>query len=141
MPPDISDESVMMRWMHLEISRINDGIVAERKTLTRLLREERPCSLTKGGKEHRYDQAVLADLEKKLTRDIQDKLLLPILFFFDSSVSDSAFLADGNALLALQALGELSGLRTMRDGRLWVGRAIVYSLIRKYPTVIQIAMR
>ncbi len=141
MRPDVSDESVMMRWMHLEISKINDGIVAERKTLARLLQEERPCSMTKGGKEHRYDRAVLSEMGNKIPGEIQEKLLLPILFFFDSSVSDSAFLADETALHALQLLGEFSDLRTMRDGRLWVGRAIVYSLIRKYPTLVQIAMR
>ena len=141
MRPDVSDESVMRRWMHLEISRINDGLVADRKTLARLLGEDRPVSMTKAGREHRYDPAVLAELGKKVPREIQEKLLLPILFFFDSSVPDSAFLTDETALRALQEIGELSDLRTMRDGRLWVGRAIAYSLIRRYPSVVQIAMR
>jgi uncharacterized protein (UPF0216 family) len=49
--PRITDESVLSRWMSLEMGRINQGIVEVRKTLAELLREETPASVTKDGKE------------------------------------------------------------------------------------------
>ncbi len=141
MHPRVGDDSVMMRWMQLEISRINEGIVSDRKTLAGLLLESRPASITKGGKEYLFDRATILELGQKVPCVLQKKLALPILFFFDSAVRDSAFLADETALYALQALGELSTLRAIRDGRIWIGRAIVYAIVRRYPTAAQIVMQ
>ncbi len=31
-------------------------------------------------------------------------------------------------------------MREMTDGRLWIGKTIIFDIIRKYPTVIQIVM-
>lgn len=137
----ITDDSILMRWMKLEIGKINDGIVSERKTLARLLVEERPASRTKTGKEHIFDTAVLLNLSEKLPPDIHEKLKLPVIFFSDSKVPDSCYLNDPHALEALQALGELSNMRRMQRGKLWVGKSIAYTIMKKYPTVVQIAMR
>ena len=38
--PRITDESVLTRWMGMEITRINDSIVAVRRSLAELLAEE-----------------------------------------------------------------------------------------------------
>ena len=38
--PSAGDESTLMRWMRLEIGKINNGIVTERKRLSHLLGEE-----------------------------------------------------------------------------------------------------
>lgn len=123
--------------MKLELGRINKGIVSERKTLKDLLQEENPSSLTKGGEEHLYRKDVLQRLEEDLPKEMHGRLRLPILFYFDTEVPDSAYLTDKIAAQALQELGELSPLRTFRDGRLWVSRAIVYAIMQKYPTVVQ----
>ena len=138
--PGISDESVLSRWMSLEMGRINEGIVAVKKPLATLLREETPSSVTRGGKEHRFQIRGLRQLGEGLPEALQHRLLLPILFHFDPDVEDSFLLTDPAAVEALQALGEIGPLRQLREGKLWVGKAIVYALIRKYPTLVQIAM-
>jgi uncharacterized protein (UPF0216 family) len=140
-PSRLPDESVLKRWMAFEMGRINDGIVAERPRLSELLEIAHPSALTRGGKEYVFDRDTLSLLEKKLPVKQQTRLKLPIIFFFDSNVADSCFLTDEAALEALQILGEFSDLRTMTGGKLWVGRAIVYVLMRKYPSLIQIMMR
>ncbi|MDD1711751.1 MAG: DUF61 family protein [Methanoregulaceae archaeon] len=139
--PSIRDEPVLMRWMQLELGRMNDGVVSERKTLAQLLREDRPVSVTKAGKEYRFNREVIARLGEHLPAGIHLRLKLPILFFFDSTVNDSLFLADEPAFRALLHLGELSSLREMEGGRLWVGKPIVFAMMQKYPTIIQVMMR
>lgn len=139
--PGISDESVLKKWMAMEMGRINNGVVTERPRLAGLLESEHPMAITRGGGEHRFDQDTLHLLGRNLLPGLRSRLRLPILFYFDSNVADSCLLTDSAALEALQALGELSSLRTMTEGKLWVGRAIVYTLVRKYPSVIQIMMR
>lgn len=134
------DEPVLRKWMGLEISRINDGVVKERKRLSLLLTEETPSAMTRSGREYLFDRAVLRDLGDTLPPDLHRTLRLPILFYFDMEVSDSCFLDDSSALAAFQVLGDLSPKREMVDGRVWVGRAIVFSLLRKYPTAVQIMM-
>ncbi len=141
MRPDVSDEPVMMRWMQLEISRINDGLVTERKTLSELIEDDAPVSRTKSGKEYRFDRIALREFSKNVPEELRKVLRVPVTFYFDSGVPDSAFLTDERALAAFQAQGDLSELRTMRDGRVWVGRAIVYAITRKYPSLVQISVR
>jgi uncharacterized protein (UPF0216 family) len=139
--PTIRDESVLTRWMQLELGRMNDGVVSQRKTLAQLLREDRPVSVTKAGKEYRFNGDSIACLGEHLPAEIHSRLKIPILFFFDSTVNNSLFLADEPAFRALLYLEEFSPLREMEDGRLWVGKPIVFALMRKYPTIIQIMMR
>ncbi len=137
----MSEDSILMRWMRVEIGKINDGIVSERKTLEHLLSEDRPASRTKAGNEHVFDKDVLRELSEKLPADLQNKLKLPVIFFSDTKVPDSCYLNDPNALEALQILGELSKMRRMQQGKLWVGRSIAYTIMKKYPAAVQIAMR
>jgi uncharacterized protein (UPF0216 family) len=139
--PSVGDESVLMRWMQLELGRMNDGVVSERKTLARLLTEVPPVSVTKAGKEYRFREEMIKYLGEHLPAGIHSQLKLPILFFFDSTVNNSLFLVDEPAFRALLHLGELSPLREMEDCRLWVGKPIVFAMMQKYPTIIQIMMR
>lgn len=138
--PGSTDESVLIRWMRLELDRINAGIVVERKTLARLLREEHPAAKTKGGSVHTFDRNVLEHLGRRLPGILQEKLLLPILFHADMEVRGSVALTDSYAVHALQELGEISALRTIRNGKLWIARPIAYLLARKYPTAVQVMM-
>ncbi len=138
--PSAGDESTLLRWMRLEIGRINDGVVAERKSLSRLLREEHPSSITKGGNRYDFDRDVLLRLEQVLPGELQRRLRLPILFYFDSTVPDSFFLADEAAVQALQSLQEISLLRRMQGGRLWIAKPLVYAIMNRYPTAVQIMM-
>lgn len=138
--PSASDESTLLRWMRLEIGRINDGVVAERKRLSRLLREEQPSSVTKGGSWYDFDRDVLLRMGQAVPEELQRRLRLPILFYFDSTVPDSFFLADEAAVQALQSLREISPLRRMQGGRLWIAKPLVYAIMNRYPTAVQIMM-
>jgi uncharacterized protein (UPF0216 family) len=138
--PKITDDAVLRRWMSLEIGRINEGLAAEQKSLARLLNEEVPTTVTKGGGEYAFDREVIRRLGERLPADLHDRLFLPIIFRFTPDVKESCYLADRAAFLALQTLGELSTMRTMQKGRVWVSRAIVYAMMEAYPTAIQIGM-
>ena len=133
------DDRVLQRWLRLELGRMNDGIVAARPTLAELLERPEPVALTRGGEEYRFDRSVLRLLADRLPGTLQRRLRLPVLFFASSDVPDSVALQDPHAFEALRILGEISGLREFRDGRAWVGRAIGYGLLARYPTAFQFA--
>lgn len=137
-PP--SDDSVLMCWMRTEVTRINEGIVTERKSLSQLLTEERPASRTRTGNEYLFDKEILGLFAEKLPSELHQKLRLPVIFFYSPNVPDSCYLNDPYAFHALQILGDLSGMRRMQQGKLWVGRVIAYSIMKKYPSAVQIAM-
>jgi uncharacterized protein (UPF0216 family) len=138
--PRITEESVLTRWLGMEIARINEGIVSERKTLASLLFDEKPASRTKAGGEYRFDPEILAALGDKLPGDIRQALKLPILFFFNPDIRDSCYLSDEAAVRALVVLGEIGEGRRLAEGRLWVSRAIAFAIARRYPTAIQFTM-
>jgi uncharacterized protein (UPF0216 family) len=138
--PRITDESVLTRWMGMEIARINDSVVSGRKTLSVLLAEESPKAVTKGGGEFTFNREVLSALASRLPGEIRGALKLPLLFFIDVDVRGSCYLADETAVRALQALGDLGEGRKISEGRVWVARAIAFAIARKYPTAVQFAM-
>jgi len=138
--PRITEESVLTRWMGMEARRINDSVVAERKTLAALLAEEDPRGVTRGGSEHRFDRKVLSTLAAGLPERIRNGLQIPILFFVNVDVRDSLYLTDEAAIRALQAHGDLGEGRRLTEGRLWVARAIAYAIARKYPTAVQFVL-
>jgi len=135
--PGITEESVLTRWMGLEIARINDGVVAGRRSLAVLLSEGTPAAVTRGGGEYRFDREVLSALAGRLPGEFRSSLKLPILFFLDMDVRDSCYLADEAAVRALQLLGDLGEGRRLTKGRLWVSRPIAYAIAQRYPTAVQ----
>jgi uncharacterized protein (UPF0216 family) len=137
-PPRITDESVLVHWMGLEIAKMNEGVVSQRKSLAVLLAD--PVSVTKKGETFHFDPSVIATLGKALPEDLQRHLRLPVLFYSSPDVPDSCMCPDETALTALQLLGEVSALRTFEGGRFWVSRPIAYAIMKKYPTVVQIVM-
>jgi uncharacterized protein (UPF0216 family) len=139
-PPRITDESVLARWIGIEIAKMNEGLVHERKPLAALLTEERPSSVTKNGEPYHFDKTVILSLGRSLTEDLHRQLKLPILFFLSPDIPGSCSCPDAYALLALQLLGEVSELRTMQGDRFFVSRPIAYALMKKYPTAVQIVM-
>ncbi|WP_406660395.1 DUF61 family protein [Methanolobus sp. ZRKC3] len=137
--PSINSESTFFKWMRVEMGKINERIVAQRKSLAQLLKEEKPASITKSGEEYLFDREVLVTISEKIPEDMQDRLRLPIIFFSDNRVPDSCYINDEYALKTLQILGELSKLRRMQKGKVWIGKSIAYSITRKYPTIFQIS--
>ena len=73
-PPRITDESVLVRWMGLEIAKMNEGVVTQRKSLAVLLAEKDPLSVTKKGDTYHFDPSVIATLGKVLPEDLQRRL-------------------------------------------------------------------
>jgi uncharacterized protein (UPF0216 family) len=138
--PRPDDEAVMRRWMGMEMKRITDSLVADRKLLATLLTEDKPSATTKGGDPYTFDGAVIRTLGERLPATLHRRLRLPVLFHFSPYVQDSYYLNDENAVDALNLLGEIGELREMREGRLWVGRAIAYAILQRYPTAVQIAV-
>lgn len=137
----MSDESALRRWMGLEMRKINEGVADARVSLAALLMMEKPVTVTKGGQEFRFDRRVLEDIASRLPVTLQKKLRLPVIFYYDMDVPTSCFLSDSVAFEALQEMGELSRERVWEGGRVFVGRAIVFALMRSYPTAFQIMMR
>ncbi|HVN65265.1 MAG TPA: DUF61 family protein [Methanomicrobiales archaeon] len=135
--PRITDESVLTRWMGMEIARINDGVVAGRRSLAELLAEGDTEAVTRGGGEYHFSRETLAALAGRLPGELRAALKLPILFHLDMDVRDSCYLADETATEALRVLGDLGEGRKATGGRLWVSRAIAYDIARKYPTAVQ----
>lgn len=140
-PPRFTDESVLTRWMSMEIGKMNEGIVQERKYLSVLLGEAAPRATTKKGEPYYFQKEVIAPLGTKLPRELHARLKLPILFFLSPDVPDSCSCADEAAFDALRVLGEISEMRTMQEGRFWVSRAIAYAIMHTYPTAVQLVMR
>jgi uncharacterized protein (UPF0216 family) len=137
----ISDEGVMMRWMQLELGRINRGIVTDRKRLSDLLLEERPVSVTKDGKEYRFDKDTLAAFVSGIPETLQRKLRMPVLFYCSADVPDSCMVTDEVAVEVLRVKSEISPLRSFENGRLWLSKPIAYAILRKYPTLFQLVLR
>jgi uncharacterized protein (UPF0216 family) len=138
--PRITEESVLTRWLGMEVARINDSIVAGRRSLADLLAEEDPKAVTRGGGEYHFSRETLATLAGRLPEGTRRTLKLPLLFFSDVDVRDSCYLTDETAVEALRALGDLGEGRRVTGGRLWIARAIAFSIARKYPTAVQFAM-
>jgi uncharacterized protein (UPF0216 family) len=138
--PRITDESVLARWMGIEIAKMNEGVVTQRRSLAALLAEKDPVSITKKGDTCHFDPSVIATLGKALPEDLQRWLRLPILFYSSPDTPGSCMCPDETALAALQVLGEVSTLRTFEGGRFWVSRPIAYAIMKKYPTAVQIVI-
>jgi uncharacterized protein (UPF0216 family) len=137
----MDDESVFRRWMGLEMRKINEGVAETRVSLHSLLLMEKPVTITRGGQEFRFDKRVLEKIASRLPVPLQKKLRLPVIFYYDADVPASCFLSDRVAFEALREMGELSREREFEGGRVFVGRAIVFALMRSYPTAFQIMMR
>jgi hypothetical protein len=127
--------------MGMEIGKINAGIVTSRKPLAVLLEEEVPSAMTKSEERYYFDRGAIIAFGEKLPRELHARLKLPILFFLSPDVPDSCSCSDEATFYALRHLGEISAMRTVQGGTFWVARPIVYAILKKYPTVVQIAMR
>jgi hypothetical protein len=126
--------------MTMEIGKINEGLVRDRKSLAVLLLEKSPGSVTKSGEPFLFDRNIITLLGQRICGELPGRLRLPVLFFMSPDVPDSCWCMDPAAFEALILRGEISAMRTMQDGKFWVSRVIAYAIQRKYPTMIQLVM-
>lgn len=139
-PPRITDESVLTRWMGIEVAKMNEGLVVQRERLSVLLEKKDPVAVTKKGDPYHFDPAVIRSLGSALPEDLHRNLRLPVLFYLSPDTPGSCSCPDEAALAALQVLGEVSTLRTFTGDRFWVSRPIVFTIMKKYPTAFQVVM-
>lgn len=138
--PGISDESVLLRWMQLEIGKINRNIVTARKPLAELLSMDRPVVITRSGEEYPLSKAVLELLGERLPRNLHRLLQVPVPCYFDCNVTGSCLITDKAAIEALRFLGEISPMRPDDNDRVWIGKPIMYDVMNRYPSLFQVVM-
>jgi uncharacterized protein (UPF0216 family) len=125
------------KWISLETRAMNKNIVARQQPLSQLMEMESPFAETRGGDEHRFDRSSLENLASNLPDEIIEKLKIPIFFYFSVKVSDSCYLTDENAFLALKATNDLNPMYRFREGKLWISKPIAFEIHNKYPTLVQ----
>jgi len=108
--PRITDEPVLQRWIGIEVAKMNQGIVRERKRLSALLAEETPQSVTKGDEPYYFDRAVLGVLAQGLPEELHRRLRLPVFFYASPDTPDSCSCPDEAASKNLSGSSRVSSL-------------------------------
>jgi uncharacterized protein (UPF0216 family) len=126
------------RWVAFELGRLNAGLVVEKKSLSRLLREAEPSSRTREGDAHPFDREVLMRFAAVLTAEEADDVRLPLTLTLRGE-SDEAILTDAIGAKALRALEKFDRAFPFRDGRMAVPHSLAVDLTRRYGGVLQLA--
>ncbi len=123
------------KWTEFELARVNRGLVARKKKLSVLLKDEKPRCETRNGEPYEFDLTVLRRLSAVVSTG--EDLLLPITLHFVSHSRDSCYISDEIAAAVLRKLEEFGEAYPYHDGRMWLPNSLAYTLIQKYPTAIQ----
>jgi uncharacterized protein (UPF0216 family) len=121
----------------MEYRKLNQNTVANPIRLEELLKMPKPAAVTRGGEEYLFDTDTLHRFSEKVPTDLYKRLRLPIIFFTDTRIADSCYLADKHAFEALTKSGDLNPLYRLRDGKLWLSKPLAFDLANKYPTLVQ----
>jgi len=128
----------LKKWLSHEVKGMHDGLVARRKPLEALLKEEKPSCKTRDKKIYMFDTDILQRISEALPKEKHPDLLLPINVYLDMKVEDQVYVEDE---LAAQVLRKLEGFeRAYRyiDGKMWLPLSLTVELLSKYKTAIQI---
>jgi uncharacterized protein (UPF0216 family) len=134
-----SNDPPVDRLIALEIGRINDGLVVERKSLRRLLAEPTPTVRTRGGHDVSLEKKSLERLAAVLTPHEADLLRLPITVFVSGEFEDSAYVSEE---LAARAIRQVEGFREafpFRDGRMYLPHSLAIDIVRRAGGTVQLA--
>ncbi len=129
----------MDRWLALEVGRLNEGLVVEKKSLARLLSENPPVCRTRSGEEHRFDRSWLERLASVLSEEETERLRLPITLFVSGDMADAAYLTDAVGAKALRALESLGSAFPYREGRMFLPHSLAFDLVRRSGGTLQLA--
>jgi uncharacterized protein (UPF0216 family) len=127
------------RWLSLEVGRVNDGLVVERKSLRRLLDEPKPTCRTRGGHEVVLDRAALERLAAAVPRHERDVLRLPITIFVSGDLEDSAYISEELAAKTIRKMEGFEAAFPFRDGRMYLPHSLAVDLVRRSGGTLQIA--
>ncbi len=127
------------RWISFEMGRLNAGLVVDKKSLSRLLAEPHPASVTREGDEHPIEREVLDRFAHVLSRDEADALRLPITLVVRGDWEDSALLTDELAAKALRAVEKFDRAFPFRDGRMVVPHSLAVDIVRRSGGAVQLA--
>ena len=123
------------KWVDFELKRINRGLVARRKKLSSLLKEENPRCETKDGEAHDFDREELLLISSVLEKG--EDLLLPMMLRFSTEARDSCYIDDETAAAVLRRLEKFGEAYQYREGKMWLPNSLAYTLTRKYRSAIQ----
>lgn len=136
------DEDTLRKWMALELKGTQDRLARRRVPLTELVAEDDPAVTTRGGDEHRFDRRELERWRDATPPHKRHRLRLPVFLVQPHGTSPrDVFVEDGDAAAALQEMGLLRPDAGLREGKLWMGRALAVDLHRELPTTTQLAIR
>ncbi|UCE74133.1 MAG: DUF61 family protein [Methanomassiliicoccales archaeon] len=131
------NESSMKKWLKFEMSKINSGIVVQKKTLSELLELKSSKTLTKDGSDYYFNRDALKKLKDELPLDMHS-ILLPISFYTSLEVRGSVFIADRPSFSMLKHLGEVPKDAELVDGKYWIGKTLAQDMMKRHPSVIQL---
>lgn len=131
------NESAMKKWFKFEMSKINSGIVINRRSLKELLEEEIPQTKAKDESVYYYNKNALLDLKNELPKDMHS-IMLPINFYISIDTRSSVYIADKSSLSVLKYLGEIPHDAELADGRYWMSKILILDLMKKRPSIIQL---
>lgn len=127
------------RWISLELGRINAGLVVERKSLARLLREEHPECVTREGAPHAFDRAALERLAAVLTAAEAEALRLPITLFAAGDLEEHVYVAEEVAAKALRAVERFGAAFPFREGRMHLPHSLAVDVVHRGGGTVQLA--
>ena len=126
------------RWISLELGRLNAGLVIEKKSLARLLREAEPACRTREGDLYPFEPAALARLANVVSADEVERLRLPLTLTVRGD-SDDAVLADELGAKTLRALEKFDRAFPFQEGRMRLPHSLAVDLVRRHGGVLQLA--
>jgi uncharacterized protein (UPF0216 family) len=128
----------LKKWFSLEVKGMHDGLVAKRKSLETLLKEDRPSAATRDKKEYIFEKEVLERIGKTLPKERHDDLMLPINIHIDMKIKDQCYVEDELAAEVLRKLEGFERAYRYRDGKMWLPLSLAAELLSKHKTAIQI---
>jgi uncharacterized protein (UPF0216 family) len=130
------NESAMEKWFKFEMSKVNSGIVINKKPLSELVLEDKPKTETRDGSVFYFNKDAISKLQGTLPTDMHS-LKLPISFYTSLDVAGSAYIADKPSFMALKAMGEFPKVAELVEGKYWLSKILVTDMIKRWPTLIQ----
>jgi uncharacterized protein (UPF0216 family) len=124
--------------LNLEAQGMHSGLVIKRKTLDKLLKEERPACSTRDGNEHLFDEDVLSRMGESLEPEQHSRLLLPINVFIDMKVKNQCYVEDEVAATALRKFEGYDRAYRFIEGKMWLPLSITVELLGKYKGALQL---
>jgi uncharacterized protein (UPF0216 family) len=127
---------VFDKMLGKEMQLLNQNYVIHRKSLKKLLSEEKPSIPNKSGEAYLFNREALKNAASKYPDYRHGDILLPIHLYIDLEVQNQCFVREE---CVADFLKKVAGLEKypFQKGRMWLSKAIAGSLMKEYPTLFQ----